>query len=176
MIIAVSGLTGAGKNTVGEEIAKSLGLKLVSPTFKDLAKKEGVSLMEFQRKAAKDPDIDLKFDEYLKDEMKKGNCVVTTWLGPWMVDADIRVWVHASLEVRAKRVANRDKLSIEDAKKHIMERDEQNRSRYLKLYKIDIYNHDNFDVTVDNGKLSPQQARDIVLKSIKSKKLGKHEN
>ena len=58
MIIAISGLTGSGKNTLGELLAKRLGYKLVCPTFKDLAAKEGVSLMEFQKKATKDPDID----------------------------------------------------------------------------------------------------------------------
>lgn len=170
MIIAISGLTGSGKNTIGEAVAKSLKFKLISPTFKDLAKKEGVSLMEFQRKAEIDPSIDLKFDEYLKDEAKKGDCVITTWLGPWMVDADIRVYLFVPLDIRASRLAKRDNISIEEAKEHIRKRDENNRKRYLNLYGIDIYNHDVFDICINNGKFTPEQARDIIIGLIKSKR------
>ena len=68
MIIAISGLTGSGKNTLGELLAKKLGYHLVCPTFKDLAEKEGISLMEFQKKAEKDPNIDRKFDQLLKEQ------------------------------------------------------------------------------------------------------------
>jgi len=145
MIIAVGGLTGSGKNTLGELLAKKLGLKLVCPTFKDLAKREGIPLMEFQKRAEKDQNIDKKFDAELKEQAKKGNCVVTTWLGPWMVDADLRVWVFAPADVRAKRISKRDGMVLEQAKKHIHERDEENRQRYLNVYGIDIYDHDTFD-------------------------------
>ena len=53
MIIAISGLTGCGKNTLGELLAKELGYKIVSPTFKDLADREGISLIDFQKKSRK---------------------------------------------------------------------------------------------------------------------------
>ena len=98
MIIAISGFTGCGKNTLGELLAKKLGYKLVCPTFKDLAAEEGITLMEFQAKAAKDKNIDKKFDAALRKQVAatKGNCVVTTWLGPWMVDADLKIKLFAA--------------------------------------------------------------------------------
>ncbi len=170
MIIAVSGLTGSGKNTLGEQLAKALGLKLVCPTFKDLAKREGVSLMEFQKRAEKDPNIDKKFDAELKAQAKS-NCVVTTWLGPWMVNADLRVYVFAPLDVRAERVAKRDGISVKEAEKHILERDERNRKRYLKVYGIDIYETSGFDVCISNETFSKEQTRDAILEIIKIRKL-----
>lgn len=151
MIIAISGLTGSGKNTLGELVAKELGYKLVCPTFKDLAEKEGISLMEFQKKAENDPDIDRKFDAVLK-EQAQGNCVVTTWLGPWIVDADLRIKLSAPAEVRAERIADRDSMTREEAVEHVHDRDESNRSRYKKLYGIDIYSEDVFDAVLDSGK------------------------
>ena len=144
MIIAISGLTGSGKNTLGDILAKRLGYKLICPTFKDLAKKEGISLMDFQKKAADDPNIDLKFDALLKEEVAAagGNCVITTWLGPWVINADVSVYIDAPPEVRAKRISGRDKMSEKKALAHLNERDEQNRKRYLKVYGIDIYKTD----------------------------------
>jgi len=169
MIIAISGLTGSGKNTLGELVARELGLRMVSPTFKDLAAREGISLMEFQKKAEKDQDIDRKFDEVLKEEASKGNCVVTTWLGPWIVNADLRVYVDAPLEVRAKRLIKRDKMTLEEAKKHARERDEENRQRYLKVYGIDIYKKEIFDLKINNKNMTPEESCKKVLQFIKKK-------
>jgi len=170
MIIAVAGLTGSGKNTLGSLLAEQLRYRLVCPTFKDLAKKEGIALLEFQKKAAKDPDIDKKFDALLKEEAGKGNCVVTTWLGPWMVNPNIRVWVHAPDEVRAERLAKRDGVSLKEAKAHMAARDADNRARYMKLYGIDIFDQSSFDVCVNSGYYTPEELVEMVMKVIELKK------
>lgn len=164
MIIAIAGFAGSGKTTLGRALAKKLGYRMVSPSFKDLAAKEGVSLMEFQKKAEKDRSIDLKFDDYIKEEAKKGNCVITTWLGPWMSKADLRVWLFAPPGVRAKRIAERDKTSIANAGKQIKMRENQNRRRYLKLYRIDIFDTSDFDVSFNSSKFSPEEMADAIVK------------
>jgi cytidylate kinase len=171
MIIAVAGLTGSGKNTLGEEIAKQFNLRLVCPTFKDLAKKEGVSLMEFQKKASEDKEIDLKFDRLLKEESSKGNCVVTTWLGAWMVDADFRIYVYASERARAERIAKRDGMEISEALKHVKQRDGDNKKRYKKLYNIDITDTSSFDLVINSEGLAREQVSSIAIGAIKTAKL-----
>ncbi len=169
MIIALAGLTGSGKNTLGELLAKELGYRLVCPTFKDLAAKEGIPLMEFQKKAEKDPGIDRKFDEVLKEQASAGDCVVTTWLGAWMVDADVRIKVAAPLKVRAERIAKRDGMSAREAAEHVRERDERNRLRYKKLYGIDIYDEDNFDAVLNAGIFRPEELKSVSLEIIRIK-------
>jgi len=169
MIIAICGLTGSGKNTLGELLAKTLGYKLVCPTFKDLAAKEGVSLMEFQEKARKDPDIDRRFDALLK-EQAVGDCVVTTWLGPWIVDADVRIKVICPLETRAQRIAGRDNMTLKEAIKHVKERDDQNRKRYMKVYSIDIDDESRFDACLNSGIHKPDELLELALEMINMKK------
>lgn len=170
MIIAISGFTGSGKNTLGELLAGKLGYALVCPTFKDLAEKEGVPLMEYHKMAEKDQDIDRKFDAVLKDKAAKGNCVVTTWLGPWMVDADVRIRVFAPEGVRAERIAGRDRMSPREALKHLKERDDNNRRRYKKLYKIDIDDDGIFDACLNSGIYSPEKLLGIAMAIIEQKK------
>jgi cytidylate kinase len=167
MIIAISGLTGSGKNTLGELLAKELGYRLVCPTFKDLAEKEGISLMEFQEKAEADPDIDRKFDAVLKEQASAGDCVVTTWLGPWMVDADLKIRLSAPAETRAKRIADRDTMTPDEAVKHVNERDGSNRARYMKLYGIDIYDESVYDAVLDSGQNSPEELLKLVMDMMK---------
>ena len=163
MIICISGLSGSGKNSVGEEVAKLLNLRVVKPTFKTIAAKQKMSLMEFHRKAEHEHSIDRQFDAHLIAEAKRGNCVVTTWLGPWMInDADIRVWLYAPSAVRAKRVAGRDGMSPEQALAHISDRDESNHHRYNEVYKIDIYDHSGFELVVNTEKFRPQETAQII--------------
>lgn len=159
MIITVSGLTGSGKNTIGELLAEKLGYKVVSPTFKDLARKEGISLMEFQKKAEKDHAIDRKFDELLKEQASEGNCVVTTWLAPWILDAGFRVYLDVPVAIRAKRIAERDSMGNANALKHVTERDAQNKRRYMDVYGIDISDKKKFDLII---KISDQTPAQIV--------------
>ena len=163
MIICISGLSGSGKNSVGVEVAKLLSLRVVDPTFKTIAAKQKMSLMEFHKKAEGQHSIDKQFDAHLVADAKKGNCVVTTWLGPWMVkDADVRVWLYAPAAVRAKRVAGRDNMSPEQALAHITDRDESNRRRYEEVYKIDIYDHSGFELVINTEKFRPAQTAQII--------------
>lgn len=167
MIITVSGLTGSGKNTIGELLAKKLGYSVVSPTFKDMAEKEGISLMQFQKKAENDHSIDRKFDELLKEQAAKGNCIVTTWLAPWILDADFRVYLDVSLATRAKRIAKRDSMSEKEALKHVTERDNGNRKRYLDVYNIDIFDRKKFDLIVKNENSTPEEIVEEIIKKLK---------
>jgi cytidylate kinase len=168
MIICIAGLTGVGKNAVGEIVASKLGYRLVCPTFKDLASREGISLLEFQKKAASDHGIDKKFDVELRRGVQGGNCIVTTWLGPWMIKkADLRVKLVATDDVRAKRISEREKITLGQAMAHIKERDSQNQKRYMDVYGINITEESVFDMVMDTSKISQQEAAEKILRRAK---------
>ena len=76
MIICISGLSGSGKNSVGELVAKKLGLRIVNPTFKTIAAKEHIGLMDFHLKAERDHHIDKDFDGRLIEMAKKGGWII----------------------------------------------------------------------------------------------------
>lgn len=182
-IIAISGFAGSGKNTVGEKVAEAIGWKVVAPTFKDLAADEGITLMEFQRKAEKDLSIDYKFDASLARKAAGGNCVVVTWIGPWIkkisgkkygnveipaVGCEVfSVWLDAPAQLRAKRLAGRDGMDEEEAAKHIEKRDEDNVKRYKKAYGIDITDHSGFGMVLEVGEADspPMLAAKIIAEA-----------
>jgi len=173
VIIAISGKSGSGKNSVGEQVAKALGLRVVSFSFKDAAAKLGKGLMDYQKDAAKDKSIDLDLDQKIAQEAAKGDCVVVTWLGPWVVkQADLRVWLDAPAEIRAVRIGARDKMGVEDALAHITARDADNRSRYKKLYGIDIDDRSIFDMALDSSRLTIDQMASMVADAARKKQAG----
>lgn len=176
MKIAISGFTASGKSALAEELFKLLkpsfsSLILIKPTFKDLAKEKGISLMQFQKLAAKDKNIDIKFDKYIKDNAKKSNhCIAVSWLSIWDIKADLKIFVYANEAVRAKRVAKRDKMSLKDAKEHILKRDADNINRFKKLYNINITKfQDVADIILNSKKFSITQEAKIVLAALKYK-------
>ncbi|MEW5902410.1 MAG: (d)CMP kinase [Acidobacteriota bacterium] len=170
MIIAIAGMSGSGKNTVGELVAKMLKLRAVEYTFKDYARDMGIDLMEFQKMAREDETIDRGFDKRVVADAKKGKCVVTTWLGPWTVKkADLRVWLDAAEETRAKRIAKREKMSARAALAHLKTRDSDNIARYKKLYGVDITDKGIFDLIIRTDHILPQDIADAIVLTAKSK-------
>lgn len=176
-IIAISGLAGSGKNTVGSKVAEKLGWRIVDPTFKTLAEEEGITLMQFQQKAKDDPSIDRKFDQELQKQCMGGKCVVVTWLGPWMAPGSpFRVWLEADESLRAKRLANRDGVGLGEALEHIRKRDFENRERYKKLYGIDIFDHAGFDLIIKcSESQKPEEIAQKIIDAYKKEKI-KDEN
>ncbi len=172
VIIAISGKAGSGKSSVGERVAQILGLKVVSYSFKTLAEKTGKTLMEVQHEAATNPSIDKDMDEIIKSEAAKGDCVVATWLGPWIVkNPDLKVWLDATDETRSKRISGRDKMNGKEALEHIRKRDADNRQRYLNLYGIDIDDQSGFDIVLDSGKFSIEQLAQMIANLARAKSL-----
>lgn len=170
MIVCISGLSGSGKNTAGDLLAKKLGLRHVQFTFKDEAAARGISLMELQKLANENPSLDKEFDERLVHEAQKGNCVVTTWLGPWMIkNADVRIWLYADNKTRAKRISSRDKMSFDEAYTHSAARDADNVRRYKKYYGIDINDMGVFDIQINSGKFDPEEIVALITQVIRAR-------
>ena len=74
--------------------------------------------------------------------------------------------IVAEAKQRAERIAKRDSMGLDEAVKHVEERDEGNRKRYKKIYSIDIDNTDDFDATLSSGIYRPEELADICMKII----------
>ena len=166
MIICIAGFSGCGKTSVGDIVAKRLGLRAIKLSFKDEAAKTGMKLMEYQELASNDRKYDEELDKAILLEAGKGNCVIMTWLGPWKIrNADLRVWLSAGVEERARRISDRDKLSFEDAVSHVKKRDANNVERYRNYYGIDITDHSIFDLDITTEKFGKEQVAEIIVRA-----------
>ncbi|MEM0437806.1 MAG: cytidylate kinase family protein [Candidatus Micrarchaeia archaeon] len=165
--VCISGLTGSGKTTAAEHLAKLLGVPHIAFSMKDEAKARGISIVELQEIAARDSRIDLEFDKRQEEEMKKHQSFVTsTWLGAWIADADLNVWLYADDEVRARRVAGRDGMPVEEARKMMLKKDAQNVERYLKLYGINIADTGKFHLCINSGLLPPDKIAAMIARCL----------
>ncbi len=163
-IICISGLVGAGKDTVADKVSEELDFQRVKLSFKDVAKQLNIPLLEYHKYAEKDMTIDIEFDKQIVKEARKTNSVVSTWLAPWQInDAKLRVWLEAGPEVRATRIAKRDNLSLKEALNHVKKRDFHNRGRYMAIYGVDIFDHSIFDLVISTENYTPDQIANIII-------------
>lgn len=169
MKITISGLSGCGSTTACTNVASALNLTVVNYTLRNLAVDLGRSFQDIQDEATNTPRYDYLVDGkliQLADNAR--DCVVASRLAGWLFnDADLRVWLSASLETRAKRIAQREGKPLQPILEATNRRDEQNWQRYKKLYDVDLNDHDGFDIIVNTEYLTASQVSSLIVAAAK---------
>ena len=151
VVVCVCGLAGSGKSTLGQRLARKYVFKYYSggDALKALALDEGYRQirrgwwespegMRFLERRRRDSEFDRVIDAKLLEFAREGNVVLDSWTMPWLLDRGFKVWLEASPERRAKRIAKRDGLGFEEALKALRVKESRTRSIYRKLYGFDL--------------------------------------
>jgi len=147
--IVISGWPAVGKTTIACKLAEEFDFVMYNggDILKMLAEDKGYSVKrddwwdtleakKFMEERKSDPSFDKKVDEKLTEIVKEGRTVITSYTLPWLVldELVIKFWLRGSPENRAKRMANRDDISFEEAKRITKLRDDENKRIYYMLY------------------------------------------
>jgi cytidylate kinase len=156
MRITVSGLPGSGTTSLSRYLAERHGFTMISAgeVFRQLAKEHTMELAAFGRLAEEDPAIDRMIDARQKEIAKeRDNIIVEGRLSGWMVeDADLRIWLYASIGCRIKRIAFRDQVTDEKAAEQLtLEREQCEAGRYQSYYSIDISDLSVYHLILNSG-------------------------
>ncbi|MDY6965057.1 MAG: AAA family ATPase [Halobacteriota archaeon] len=173
MKITLSGLPGSGTTSVATILSEKFGMECLSAgvIFRELARESGLSLEEFGKVAENDPKFDELIDRKQKEvASKRDNLLVEGRLSGHMIDADLKIWMEAPLEIRAERVAQREKLQFEEAKKEIIKREDCELNRYEEYYKIDLKDLSIYDLIIDSSKKDPESIAEIIISKVEALK------
>lgn len=183
MRIALSGLSGAGSTTTAKLVSERLALPMSNVTFRDLAKERGVDFRDLQAQAEYDTSIDFELDRRLIRYIEEHtDCLIATDLACWLdsrslqkvlgvdsnVHFDYKIWLNVPLEERARRIHSREEGELQDVLEYNDTRDKMNRERYLSLYGVDIFNHDDIDWIFATGSLNLHQVVDAICTKIET--------
>ena len=167
MIVTVSGPHGSGKSTYAAKLAGSLALRHVSAgmLFRKLAEEKKVSLEKFQEMAAADPSIDRLVDERTMMEAERGDVVVDGQLAGWVLKeiSDLRILLTAPLVVRLERIAARDHISLEEARRQTLHREAVQAERYRKHYGFSVDDWSIYHLILDTSFGSIEDTAKILL-------------
>lgn len=160
--ICISGLSNSGKTSLGYLISKDLNIMNITKHTVGSFKKDEKEIRKSVIQTAEKKYANA-FDKEVAELAEKNDCVVTTWLSPWIVkNPTIRVWLDASFEERASRCAESKNIGIEKAKAFIKEKDELTIKGFRDVYGIDINDHSDFDITINTEKLSKEESASVI--------------
>jgi cytidylate kinase len=168
MLVTISGPAGSGKSTAAAALAESLGYDHVSggDIFRDLAAERGLSPLELNRQAEEDDAIDRDLDRRLRETAATRNdLVLESRLAGWMAGehADFRIWLDAPLEIRARRIAEREDKSIDLAREETGARARSEARRYAEYYGIDIEDLSIYDLVLNTARLDPDGVVEAIV-------------
>lgn len=162
--IAISGKSGCGNTTVSTILSEKLGVKLINYTFRQLAQEKNMTLQEVIENAKTDDFYDKYVDTHQVELAKAESCVLGSRLAIWMLkEADVKVYLIASDDTRAKRILNREGGDLEKIKEFTAFRDSQDSSRYMKLYKIDNNEYEFADLKIDTATRTPEMIVEMII-------------
>lgn len=168
MRIAISSKSGCGNTTVTTMLAEKLGYKMVNFTFRQLAAERGVDFWTFCRMAEADDDIDRELDRrQVEMAMAEENCVLGSRLAIWMLEkADLKVYLQATSETRAKRVLKREGGSLEERMAQTEMRDRNDSARYKRIYGIDNSDTSVADLVIDTDDRTPEEIVELISQKL----------
>ncbi|MDC7227390.1 MAG: cytidylate kinase family protein [Spirochaetales bacterium] len=169
MKIAISGKSGCGNSTVSRLVAEKLGFEMINFTFRQLAEEKGLEFRELCEASMTDFSYDRELDSRQVEMASGGNCVLGSRLAVWMLkDADLKVFLNASAEVRSGRIQQREGGSLNDVLAVTEKRDKNDSSRYREIYEIDNNEFGFVDLVVRADRLDQYQIADIIVAAAKS--------
>ena len=169
--IAISGKSGCGNTTVSRLVADALNLRFINFTFRNLAQEKGISLNEVLNLAAADDAWDREVDTRQTEMAREGGgCVLGSRLAIWMLnEADLKVFLTARPETRAKRIQGREGDSLKHVAEFTDSRDRQDHGRYLRIYNINNDDYSFADLVIDTDEISPAEIAKMIISEVEKK-------
>jgi len=171
MILTISGLHGTGKSTIAKLITEKLGLQYYSTgqAFRDLAQEMNMTLEKFSEYAEKNPEIDKELDSKIIGIARKGNIIIDSQLSGYILKsiADFKILLICPLEIRIKRMAERDNVNYKLKLRETEIREKSELERFKHLYNIDLSDQeeiqDLYDLIIDTENLTIEDVLEKIL-------------
>lgn len=166
--VAVTGkIIASGSTTLAWALAKKLGWRFqtAGEIFRQYCQEKGWPIERYQEVPEEiDQEVDKKAKEMLEKEEK---IVYEGWLAGWLardLPHVFRVLCIAPLEVRIKRFAQRERVSLEEAKEKVTFRDRTTVEKHQRLYQLkDQFDPNYFHLIVETDKMTPAEEVELVL-------------
>jgi cytidylate kinase len=176
IVVCISGMAGTGKSTLAKKLAQKYKLKYYSggDALKELAKDEGYNSssrgwwespegLSFLKKREKNLKFDKAVDDKLLEYAQQGNVLLDSWAMPWLLKTGFKIWLVASEEKRAERIAKRNKIAIKEALQVLKEKEARTKAIYKKLYGFTLgEDFDPFNLILDTDNLDAGEVFQVL--------------
>lgn len=178
MIITIGGKAGGGKSTTAKSLAEKLNYKQYSmgDLQREIAKDLGMTIEELAEFEKTDDKYDHMIDDkQIKLGKEEDDFTMDGWLSAHFIPNSIKVFLDVNIDEAVKRRVkhHRDTESfsnVDEAKKSMLNRQKNNRERWLKFYNYDFLDMKNYDLIIDTTELTPDEVLEEILNFVETKK------
>lgn len=157
--ITISGEAGVGKSTLRKNLfkfLKPLGFTMYSTgdIIREYTKENVIPTAKL---------VSDEFDRTIEEQTKKNltekkHILIDSWLAGYIARDMPHVFkilvICSSEEEKARRVAERDKISIEEARRFVKLRNKENKEKWQRLYgNVNFHNPDYYNLIIDTAKI-----------------------
>lgn len=173
--VVLNGDLGSGKTTVSKLLAAHLGVRRISigDLYRRMAAEHGMTALQFNLHSELDDKIDHHIDQLQHDIATSGEHLVVDSRLAWHFFTDaLKVHLITDPTVAAQRVLSRpgdeveNYTSLDEARRHLADRSESERQRFLTRYHADKTNLRNYHLICDTTSASPQQIIDRIVEAL----------
>ena len=168
--ITISGKICTGKSSVFRALRSTLGWPTFSTGayFREYAK---THKLELNAAAEQTEELTRKVDGMVKDMLHKpGHLLLDSWLAGIMAQGApnvLKVLLTAQDPIRYARFAEREKVSLPEAEKEVVERDTSWFDKVKKIHnRSDFFDTKNYDVVIDTSSLTVEEIVQKILSLI----------
>ncbi len=169
LTITISGLSGIGKSTVAEAVAKDLRLEkiVMGEIFRGVAKERGMELEKFS--ATREDEIDYQIEKKCLELSMRGGVVVDARMSGMVAGehADCRIMLECDMKIKSGRVAKRENISVGEAKKKLDARDTSDSAKYMKLYGTDGSDPSFYDAILNTANMDIETSKKETVKIVR---------
>ena len=170
--IAISGKICTGKSTLFNDLQKKLKWPIfqTGKYFREYVAKKHMTLEDA---AEQNDKLTRKIDYMVRDRLhEKGHLIVDGWMSGIMANKlpdVLTVLLICDDDIRAVRFSERERISLDEAKKRVKERLENWVSKLKKIYnRDDFFDKKNYNLVIDTSHISSNRVLKIVLDTLSS--------
>ena len=179
--ITISGRIGAGATTLAVKLSEVLGWEMLEggQIMRRINRQVGANIIETNKR----PDhFDLEYEEMVKEILREEkNRIVQSHLAGFDVQGIEGVYKILVVcededkkdkkDIRIDRLVNRDKISVEEAKNEVVEREKRNLEKWRRLYADNddswvYWDKKYYDLIINTYSHNKEETLKIALKAI----------
>jgi len=167
IVILLPGMLGSGCTSVARLLADRLGLKIINSEsiIREIVSERGASFLEMAA-MVRDGEVDLEgiIRSIALDYINEGDVIVEGRTALTLLDkpATIKAFLYADKSYRAKRVAERREISLEEAEREVERSDEDRRRLVERLYNHDWLDPSLYDVVVNTSRIPVERGVEVI--------------
>lgn len=176
MLISITGRLGSGKSTICGILKERYGFEIFSTGTinREFARSLGITTLELNERLKEDPELDKQIDgtvTRLSIEKKDEKLIFDSRMAWHFAKDTFKIFLTIDPMVAAERVMNNQRGaeehydSVEDACAGLVKRGNVERERFIQIYGVDYFDHNNYDLIVDTTTRTPEDIVGIIVEN-----------